>query len=192
MKPALVALFNTETCSFPPCCPQYQSLTGLTCIWSQHHPLLTHCRMSWVVMMRVYWVPPTPTPSPLERVKSSTGISVGWPIVSTTESQEKPRWICAAWSNVPASLLDCETTEGPVLHVLGAGPPSMQGEGLKLSCLSFSHTSRPAALWPGTQESPGFTSNCKHLSLKECRYFQCLDFTLGLKILAPTLSTNCE
>jgi len=129
--------------SSPPCCPQYQSLTGFTFIWSQYDHLLTHCIMSWVVMGRVYLVPPSPSPS--GRVKSSAGISVGWPLVSTTESQENPWWIFAAWSNVPAFLLDCETPEGPVLLVLGAGPPSTQGEGLKLRVPQFQPHLQPSS-----------------------------------------------
>ena len=57
--------------SSPPCCPQFQSLTGFTFIWSQYHHLLTHCIMSWVVMGRVYLVPPSP--SPLGRVSPVQG-----------------------------------------------------------------------------------------------------------------------
>ena len=58
---------------------------------------------------------------------------------------------------------------------LGQALPPWRERASSCGCLSFSHTSSPATSWPGTQESPGFTSNSKHLSLKECRYFQCLD-----------------
>ena len=70
---------------------------------------------------------------------------MGWPLVSTTEIQEKPRCICAARSNVPASLLVRETPEGPVLLILGAGPPSMQGEGLKVQLPQFQPHLQPSS-----------------------------------------------
>ena len=70
---------------------------------------------------------------------------------------------------------------------LGQALPPRRERASSCGCLSFNHTSSPAAPWPGTQESPGFTSNCKHLSLNKCRYFQCLDLTLGLKFFGTDI-----
>ena len=82
---------------------------------------------------------------------------------------------------MPASLLDCETPEGPVLLVLGAGPPSTQGEGLKLQLPQFQPHLQPSSSVTWDSGVTWLHSKVKGLSLKEGRYFQCLDFTLGLK-----------
>ena len=77
-------------------------------------------------------MPPTPTPSPLGRVSPAQGFLWAGHLYPPQRARKSLDEYVLPEAMCLPPCYPCETPGGPVLLVLGAGPPSTQGEGLKL------------------------------------------------------------